>query len=251
MRRKSSALKVSFWVCLYKSVVTGQTGKDIGVKERRYGDMIQLRIRNSSLAVFITLQYWPGSSIMPFLQGLRKNGFNITSPSLAQSPTTIAWKDSTSNVGVDYASRRVFFQITNNLSSPHENVAEILSLLSSIGYESIDRIDVNGEVTISVDGPLSSTLIEPMIKPEFVGKVGQIFKRPMKVTGIRIASTDSLTGDVLKKPFVMLIEPLLTDPSDRTLFTQLFYSSRSGIDTINFLKSLYSALKEIILDNNV
>ena len=100
---------------------------------------------------------------MPLLQVLGKNGFVITSPSLGKPLTTIAWKGTTSNVGVDYTTRRVFLQITNNLSSPHENVIEILSVLSSIGYEGIDRIDVNGEVTISVDGALSSTLIDATI----------------------------------------------------------------------------------------
>lgn len=206
--------------------------------------MMQLGIRNSSLGVFITLQYWPGDSFMPFLQALSKYGFVINN----RAPAAVAWKGTTSNVGVDYSSRRVFLQITNNLSLPHENVSEILSVLSSIGYESIERIDINGEVTISVDGALSSTLITPAIEQKFVEKVGQIFERPMKVTGIRIASTDPLTGDVSKKPFAVLIEPLLTDPNDMTVFTQLIYSSRSGVDAINFLKTLYGALKQIIYD---
>jgi hypothetical protein len=214
--------------------------------------MIQLEIRNSSLGVFITLQYWPVHTFMPFLQALGRNGFTISPPPLGNPPTTIAWKDSTSSVGVDYTNRRVFLQITNNLSSPHENVTEILSVLSSIGYKDIDRIDVNGEVTISVDGALASTLLEPVIKPEFVEKGGQIFERSIKVTGIRIVSSDSLTGDISKKPFAVLIEPLITDSNDTTLFTQFFYSCRSGKDTETFLEGLYGSLKETIsAANNV
>lgn len=210
--------------------------------------MIQSSIRNSSLNVYLTLQYWPDDSFMPFIDAMIKREFIMNPPSASPRPLlTLARKGTTSGVGIDYPNRRVFVQITNNINSPDENVTEILSILSNIGYESIERIDINGNIIISLEGSLASTLFTSVIQKNFTEKVNQIFERPITPTGIRIASTDPISGDISRNPFVVLIEPLLTDPNDTTLFVQVFHASRSSDHGINFLKTLYGALKEIIM----
>ncbi len=62
-----------------------------------------------------------------------------------------ATKGTTTALGIAYGFRRIDFQITNNITSPHENIQEVFSALTTIGYpyqESIERIDIQGNITI-------------------------------------------------------------------------------------------------------
>ena len=174
-------------------------------------------------------------------------GFSLNS---SRSLSALAHKNTTTNISVDYTYRRITIQIGNNRSSPQENVNEIFSVLSEIGYspqESIERVDVSGYVTIKAQDDLASSFVPSVIESRFVEKVGKILGQSVRPIGIRIASTEPLyTGNISRSPFLFLIEPLLSDPSDTKFLVNIIYASNSADQVIHFLEGLYSSLMDII-----
>jgi hypothetical protein len=211
--------------------------------------MAKLDILNSSLTTTITLQSWPYDTFLPFLQGLIRMGFTIN-PSRTLS--TLAYKKTTTNIAVDYTYRRVSIQIGNNKSTPQENVNEIFSVLSEIGYspqESIERVDILGYVTIKVHDDLASTFVPSVIGSKFIEKSAKILGQSIRPIGIRISSIEPLyTGNISRSPFLFLIEPLLTDPSDTKFLVNVIYASNSADHVIHFLEGLYSGLMNTIME---
>lgn len=205
-----------------------------------------LIILNSNIFVIITLQNWTQDTFKPLMITLAQNGFT-----LGESPLYLAMKGTTTNVQVDYYNRRITIQITNNNTAPNENLEEIFSILSQIGYpskESIARIDITGNISIKIADKSASSLVSNIVNYHFINQIGNIFERNMLPVGIRISTSELLTGDISKSPFVILLEPLLTDPRDSKLLVNIIYTSDNEQYTVLFLKDLYDRLKKIIIE---
>ena len=93
-----------------------------------------------------------------------RKGFRVNTPTAIQQMEVqsgpFASKGSTTGLGVDYSTRRISMQITNNKTSPQENLKEILAVIDSIGYptqESLARIEVSGSVVIKVEGSIKAS----------------------------------------------------------------------------------------------
>jgi hypothetical protein len=184
-------------------------------------------------------------TLTPFTNALYQKGFNI-----GQTPQQIAMKGTTSNIQIDYPNRRISIYITNNITSPNENVEEILSALSHIGYpseESVSRIDIGGDISIKIQNESSSSLVSNIVQNKFIDNVGEIFERKMKAIGIRISSSESFTNHISTSPFVILFEPLFTDNSDTKMLAQLIYMSDNIRYSLQFLKGLYDRLKNTVM----
>jgi hypothetical protein len=205
--------------------------------------------------IILTLQSWPQDTAGPLIDALIRKGFRVNLPSTVQqiqvsSSQPFASKGTTTALGVDYMNRRIAIQITNNINSPEENVKEVFSILSSIGYpqqEFIERLEIQGNVLIKVIGNKASDCISNIIKQNIAEKMNKIMQRDVKIVGVRISSENTLIDSVNKSPFLILLEPLYTDSTDSKITTQINYATNSGDSAIEFLKNLYDSLKNIIL----
>jgi hypothetical protein len=201
------------------------------------------------------MQYWPQGTFMPFMDELVKKGFIVSQPQFIQQMQVqsqpLARKGTTTSVGIDYNTRRVVVQITNEVTSPNENVMEILSVLTKIGFppnQSIERIEITGSVIIKIqDSGLASSFVPKIVKAAFVDKINKIFGRNMKPVGIRLTSEEDFSSDVSKSPFSIDIEPSYTDIGDTTFQVTIIYLSSDTEYTKTFLKSLYDTIKKTII----
>jgi hypothetical protein len=100
--------------------------------------MTELILLNSNLTVYITLQNFPVDTLRPFSESLIKKGFTVNLPTAIQQMQVqagpFAAKGTTTALGIVYGFRRIDLQITNNITSPNENVEEVFAALHSIGY---------------------------------------------------------------------------------------------------------------------
>lgn len=218
-------------------------------------NLADLIVLNSNLTVAITLQNWPVDTLGPFADTLIKKGFTVNRPTSIQQMQVqsgpFASKNTTTGLGIDYGSRRVVLQITNNITNPQENVKEVFAVLTSIGYppqESINRIDIQGAVTIKTQAAKASTFVPNVVSSDFIKRGGEVFNREIRAVGIRLTSAESISEGVGKSPFVILMEPLFNDPTDTKILVQLNYASASGDEALDFLEHLYDRLKKIILE---
>jgi hypothetical protein len=215
---------------------------------------MDLIILNSSLTIVITLQNWTQDTFGPFSDALIKRGFAVNLPTTVQqlqvqATAPFARKGKITGLVTDYPNRRIVMQITNNITSPHENVEEILSILQSIGFpsqESIERIDIQGQINIKIQGYEASKLVPNVVDKRFINSVGKILGRNVRAVGIRLSSTEPFTSGTNVSPFVILLEPLFTDPTDTKMMAHVSYASSNGELTIDFLQHLYDRLKNII-----
>lgn len=113
--------------------------------------------------------------------------------------------------------------------------------------DSIDRIDINGNIILKVNTGSTSDFISIAIKDPVSEKIGKMFDKPTRIAGIRIISSEYHLENSNNSPFMILIEPLVTDRSNTKFFIQFMFASSKSQDTINFLRSLYSKLKDIIM----
>jgi len=146
------------------------------------------------------------------------------------------------------------FQITNEINSPNTNIQEILDVLTEIGFpsqESIERIDIQGKITIKLQEGNASTLISNVIKDEFGANADKIMGRKTQVIGIRLSSKEMYKSGISKSPFLLLIEPLLTDDSDTKFLVQITFSTNSHESALDFSTNLYERLKALIAGINV
>jgi hypothetical protein len=216
--------------------------------------MVELIVLNSNLTIIITLQNWPVDTLSPFADSLIKKGFTVNRPTAIQQMQVqagpFAAKGTITALGIEYATRRILMQITNNITSPNENLEEVLSALTTIGYppqESIERIDIQGTITIKTQGVNASTFVPNIIKEDFTKYVQNVFEREVNTVGIRLATKESFTSGLNSSPFIILLEPLFNDPTDTKLLVQLSYVSYSHDNSIQFLEDLYDRLKNVIL----
>lgn len=219
---------------------------------------MSLIILNSSLTVTITLQNWTPDNIGSLYDTLVKKGFTISQLTATQQlqgmAVPIARKGTTTAFTIDNNTRRLIFQITNEINSPNTNIKEVLDVLTEIGFpsqESIERIDIQGKITIKMQEGKASTLIPHIIKDEFSAKADKIMGRETDVIGIRLSSKEMYKGGISKSPFLILIEPLLTDDSDTKFLVQATFSTNSHDTALDFSKNLYKRLKELIEGINV
>lgn len=215
-------------------------------------NMVELIILNANLTVTITMQNWPIDTVNPFAESLIRKGFTVNRPTTVQQMYVqsgpFAAKETTTALGIEYQYRRIVMQITNNISSPQENVREVFSALSTIGYppqESIERIDIHGTITIKIDGGNASTYVPQVVKENFVTELGNIFGRQINAIGIRLSAGGRLT-DARNSPFIIHLEPLLNDPTDTKLLIQIDSATESSKDFLVFIEHLYGRLKNII-----
>lgn len=216
-------------------------------------DMTDLIIVNSSLTVIITLQNWPQDTFGPFADALIKKGFDVNLPTNAQAiqPLPFARKGSTTAIGIEYAARRIPLQITNNITNPQDNINEVFSVLRGIGYtpeESIERIDIQGYVTIKVQVDKASSFVPNVVDKRIVKRIGGIIEHNVKAVGLRLSSEEPIIGGANASPFLLLLEPLYTDPSDSKLSVQLNYTTNNGTKAVKFLEDLYDRLKKIVVE---
>jgi hypothetical protein len=217
--------------------------------------MVELIVLNSNLTVAITLQNWPMDTVSPFADSLIRKGFTVNRPTAIQQMQVtsgpFAAKGTTSALAVDYAARRILLQITNNITSPQENVGEVLLALTSIGYppqESIERIDTQGVITIKTQGEKATSFVPNKVDGKFITSVGEIFGRQVKAVGIRLMSVEPFIAGAAGSPFIMLLEPLFNDPSDSKLGIHLTYATNNSENAMIFLEHLYDRLKSTILE---
>jgi hypothetical protein len=214
--------------------------------------MVDLAVLNSSLSVNIILQSWTQDTFLPFMDTMIRKGFTVSQPKRVEAAVVqsapLGRKGTTTDIEIDYNTRRIFVQITNNLNSPHENVEEIFAILSAIGYdpsEFTERININVIITIKVDGR-SSSFVSKIVKDEFVNKIEKVFNKPLRPVGIRLSSKEPISGSAVDSPFLILIEPLFQDQTDTKFLIQVVFSSSRSDETLAFLKNLYDGLKKII-----
>ena len=216
---------------------------------------MELIVLNSNLTVVITLQNWPVDTLGPFAESLIRKGFLVNRPTAIQQMQVqtgpFASKGTTTALGIEYGARRIPMQITNNITSPHENVNEVLSALTTIGYppqESIERIDIQGAVTIKTQGDNASTFASKVVDEKFIRNVGNIFERNVKAVGLRLVTEESIAAGAGGSPFIMLLEPLFNDPTDTKLWVQFNHATNTSDKAIDFLQHLYDRLKKVILE---
>ena len=152
--------------------------------------MTQLIILNSSLTVSVTLQNWTPDNIGSLYDTLIKKGFSVSQLTSAQQLqgqfVPHARKGTTTAFTVDQATRRLIFQITNEINSPNKNIEEILEVLKEVGFpsqESIERVDIQGKITIKMQEGNASKLIPRIIKDEFSTVADEIMGRKTNVIG--------------------------------------------------------------------
>lgn len=219
-------------------------------------DMSDLIIVNSSLTVIITLQNWPQDTVGPFADALIKKGFDVNLPTTVQTmqvqaAAPFARKGSTTGIGIEYPARRIPIQITNNITNPQDNIIEVYSVLRGIGYtpeESIERIDVQGYVTIKTQVDKASSFVPNIVDKKIVEKIGRIMEHNVKALGFRLSSEEPIIGSTNSSPFLLLLEPLYTDPSDSKLSIQINYATDNSTKAVKFLEDLYDRLKKIIVE---
>ena len=216
--------------------------------------MVELIILNSNLTIFITLQNWPVDTLRPFSESLIKRGFTVNFPTAIQQMQVqsgpFASKGTTTALGIAYGFRRIDMQITNNITTPHDNVKEIFSTLTTIGYppqESIERIDLQGSITIKTQGEKASAFVPNVIKGDFIKDLREVFGRHVNVVGVRLSSAERFIDGAGSSPFIILLEPLFNDPSDTKLLIHLNYSTNNEDHVIEFLEHLYDRLKNVIM----
>lgn len=214
--------------------------------------MADLIVLNSSLTVTITLQIFQPDSFLPFMDELIKKGFMVNQPKYIQQTQVetgpLARKGTITNLQIDYITRRIFIQITNNIKSPQDDLTEILSVLYSIGYNSdefIERINIEGIIILKTNDS-NSNFINNVVKDEFKEKVNQIFNTKTDMAAIRIASEEPMTGDISKSPFLILIEPLLSDLSKTKFQIHVMYANSDSKNTVLFMQNLYDRLKNVL-----
>jgi hypothetical protein len=206
----------------------------------------------------ITLQNWPADTLSPFSEALIKKGFKVNLPTAIQQLQVqsgpFASKGTTTGLAIDYPTRRVLIQVTNNVTSPHDNLKEILAALTSIGYppqESIERIEMQGTVTIKIEGDTkASDLVPKVIKDRFVGNLTNVFGRQVKAVGIRLETNESIFDTPKGSPFNLLLEPLFNDPSNSKLVAQLACVTDNEDTATTFLERLYQRLKLLVEELN-
>jgi hypothetical protein len=216
--------------------------------------LVELIVLNSNLTVIITLQNWPVDTFQPFAEALVRKGFIVNRPTAIQQMQVqsgpFASKGNTTALTIEYVNRRILMQITNNITSPQDNLEEVFSALTTIGYppqESTERIDVLGAVTIKTQGDHASTFVPHVVKEDFTESVKEIFGRQVNAVGIRLSTTESLSTGVGGSPFIILLEPLFNDPTNTKLWAQLNYATNNGEYATDFLEHLYDRLKDIIM----
>lgn len=214
--------------------------------------MVTSAILNSSLQIQITLQNWTPDNQGVFLDALVKKGFTLIQPNpmqkMAGQPAPIAHKAKTTGIWIDHLSRRIILQITNENTKPNENIKEILDILSIIGFpsqESVERISIQGSVTIKIDVP-ASDLVSNIIDTQFKTKANEIFGREVKAIGLRLSTEELPTSGASKSPFVILIEPLFTDDSNSKLIANITYNTSNSESALEYAQALYDRLKQII-----
>ncbi|MGI0080028.1 MAG: hypothetical protein ACRECH_10430 [Nitrososphaerales archaeon] len=216
-----------------------------------------MNVFQSSLTVIITLQMFNPDGVVPFVDTLVKKGFFVSRPTIIQQPqgqaqiqsASLAKKGTTSALDVDVPNRRVIFQITNELKAPNENIEEVLSVLSLAGFPTeafVQRIDVQGNVTIGLQADKASSFVPSAVKENFVKRAQDILNRPVKAIGVRLASEVMDVADVSKSPFTILIEPMFTDASDTKFAVQVYYGSSNPSSTVAFMQRLYENLTALI-----
>jgi hypothetical protein len=214
--------------------------------------MLNLVILNSSLAISITLQSWSPGYQGPLFDSLAKQGFMANPLQQNQLQTgPVFHKKEITGLGIDHVNRRIFFQITNNNSTPHRNILEVLNTLSSIGFpthESIERIDIQGYITIKIQGDRASTFVPNVVNKTFIKKVNRIMERRINAVGIAFSTVEQFTDGISKSPYIVNIQPLLTDDSDTKFIAHIMYSSNNGESTLEFIEHLYEKLRSIVTE---
>lgn len=220
------------------------TRRDVGSR------MPNLVILNSSLSVSITLQNWTQDNQVPLIDSLMKQGF-MTNPFQQNQIQTAPFfrKKEITSLWIDHVNRRIFFQITNNNSAPHRNIQEVLTILSGIGFptqESVERIDIQGYITIKIQGDKVSTFVSNVVDETFIQKVNRVMERRLNAVGMTFSTMEQFTDGISKSPYTVNIQPLLTDDSDTKFIAHVIYSSSSGESTMKFIEHLYDKLRSII-----
>lgn len=212
--------------------------------------MLNLVILNSSLTVSITLQSWTPDYQGPLIDSLTKQGFMANPLQQNQLQTgPFFHKKEIRGLGIDHVNRRIFFQITNNNSAPHQNILEVLRTLSAIGFpthESVERIDIQGYITIKIQGDIASTFVPNVVDKTFIQNVNRIMERRINAVGMTFSTVEQFTGGISKSPYTVNIQPLLTDDSDTKFIAHVMYSSSNGESTMEFIEHLYDKLRSII-----
>lgn len=185
------------------------------------------------------------------LETLSKMGFRINQQAFGadyQPGMPIAAKEHLNNVAVDDANRVISFQITNNTSDPENNFKEMMGLLGNIGLPAenfLQRVDIQGIIILEI-GTGASKRVPRVVSSEFNHKIESIFNRSVSTVGIRISTSESMLGDPTKSPFVLLIEPLFTDLSDRKMVANASFATDNSQKAIAYLGNIYSTLKSAI-----
>jgi hypothetical protein len=86
-----------------------------------------------------------------------------------------------------------------------------------------------------------------MVNKEFIDKADKIFERQTKAIGIRLSSEENFTGGVSKSPFMILLEPLFNDDTDKKFLISFQYSSSDTSAALVFVEKLYERLKSSIV----
>lgn len=211
-----------------------------------------IAILNSSLQVSITLQNWTPDNSGPLVTALAAKGFAMQQPNPMQmmqgQAGPVATKLTTTALGVDHVNRRLAFVITNENTDPSRNIQEVLDVLTSIGFpanESIERIDLQGSVTLRVAKSASSD-VSNAARKEFVAEASRIFERELKAFGFTLASKELFTRGVSGSPFFLRFEPLLTDDSDTKILAFVIFATGDATSAVNFAKTLYGRLKSVL-----
>jgi len=79
----------------------------------------------------------------------------------------------------------------------------------------------------------------------------KVMGRKTEVIGIRLSSKEMFKSGASNSPFLILIEPLLTDDSDTKFLVQITFSTNSHESALDFSSNLYKRLKALIGEINV
>ncbi len=217
--------------------------------------MVNPIILSSSLRITIIVQNWTSDNHGYFFEALVKKGYTVANPDPTQvmqgQLVPLARKGTTSALTIDHQNRSILFQITNENNSPNKNIEEILEILSSIGFpsqESVERIDIQGNVIIKLQDGKASSLVTRVVNNNFMKNVGTIFGRQIKPIGLRISSEEPWSAGSSKSPFVILMEPLFVDDSDTKILANLTCYSGNAQYVLDFAQNLYERLKNIIIE---
>lgn len=208
-------------------------------------------VTNSSFTIYITIQNWTPDNSGTFYDNLARKGFTVQpfnplqllQGQLGQNVR----KGTTTSLSIENVFRRIVMTVTNEINDPSRNIEEVLDALSATGFPaySIERIDINGNITVGVENA-ASTFVGEVVKKEFVSKATEIFGREVIAVGIRLASAERLSSGVVSSPFYLLIEPMIVDGSDTKFLVQLTFSSADISAAMSFMQSLYEKLKRTV-----